>query len=305
VLTAGLGTRLHPLTIVRAKPAVPVAGEPLVRRILARLAAAGITDVVLNLHHRPETLTAVVGDGSDLALRVRYSWEQPSVLGSGGGPRQALPILGARGDDSFFVLNGDTLCDVDLRALAGVHAATGALVTLALVPNLEPQRYGGVRIDEEGRVTGFAKRGPDAEGSCHFVGVQVARAAAFEALAPGVPASTVGGVYDRLIAERPGSVRGAVTRAAFWDIGTPGDYVRTSRALAGGETTIAGARSRIDPGATLIRTIVWDDVEIRAGCTLEDCIVTDRVIVPAGSSYRRAILIDDEGRVAAWPLEQA
>ena len=153
VLTAGLGTRLRPLSDVRAKPAIPVAGEPIVRRIIAWLAANGVADLVLNLHHRPDTLTAVVGDGSDLAVRVRYSWEQPVVLGSAGGPRQALPIIGA---ETFLLVNGDTLTDLDLRPLADAHAAARALVTLALVPNRDPRRYGGVRLDHEGRVIGFA-----------------------------------------------------------------------------------------------------------------------------------------------------
>ncbi len=71
VLTAGLGTRLRPLTDVRAKAAVPVAGEPMARRIVRWLAARHVHDIVLNLHHRPETIAAVVGDGSDLAARVR------------------------------------------------------------------------------------------------------------------------------------------------------------------------------------------------------------------------------------------
>src|SRR5579863_10125505 len=94
VLTAGLGTRLRPLTTVRAKPAIPVAGVPLIRRIVAWLASQRVTHLVLNLHHLPETLTRVVGDGGDLGVRVRYSWEQPRVLGSAGGPRLALPIVG-------------------------------------------------------------------------------------------------------------------------------------------------------------------------------------------------------------------
>src|SRR5206468_1994480 len=74
VLTAGLGTRLQPLTGVRAKPAIPVAGEPMIRRIVRWLASEGVTDLVLNLHHLPETLTSVVGDGADLGVRARYSW---------------------------------------------------------------------------------------------------------------------------------------------------------------------------------------------------------------------------------------
>src|SRR5215217_7432288 len=140
VLTAGLGTRLRPLTDVRAKPAIPVAGEPMIRRIVAWLTAQGVDDLVLNLHHRPETITAVLGDGRDLGARVRYSWEQPRVLGSAGGPRLARPIVGAA---SFLIVNGDTLTDVDLRRIVDTHAASGALVTLALVPNREFLRYGG------------------------------------------------------------------------------------------------------------------------------------------------------------------
>jgi NDP-sugar pyrophosphorylase family protein len=88
VLTAGSGTRLQPLTYVRAKPAVPVAGTPLVVWILRRLVEAGVRNAVLNLHHRPETIAGVVGEGRDLGLSVRYSWEQP-ILGSAGGPRRS------------------------------------------------------------------------------------------------------------------------------------------------------------------------------------------------------------------------
>ena len=113
VLAAGLGTRLRPLTFCRAKAAVPVAGVPLIRRHLARLAILGVRDVVVNLHHRPDTIAAVVGDGAALGTRVRYSWERV-LLGSAGGPRRALPLL----DDRFFLINSDTLCDVDLPGSA-------------------------------------------------------------------------------------------------------------------------------------------------------------------------------------------
>src|SRR3954466_8854440 len=123
VLAAGLGTRLHPLTLARAKAAAAVDGEPLARRTIRWLVGRGFTDLVVNLHHKPETITAVVGDGADLGARVRYSWESP-VLGSAGGPRHALPLLidhstGADGADAAVertcvVVNGDTLTNVDL-----------------------------------------------------------------------------------------------------------------------------------------------------------------------------------------------
>ena len=111
LLTAGLGTRLQPLTYVRAKAAVPINGEALVRRVIRGLALSGISDLVLNLHHRPASIAALVGDGSDLGVSVRYSWEQP-VLGSAGGPRHALPLVTDSDDDDFLIVNGDTLTDV-------------------------------------------------------------------------------------------------------------------------------------------------------------------------------------------------
>src|SRR4051812_4418412 len=89
VLTAGLATRLQPLSSVRAKAALPVAGVPIITRILEWLHRASIRRVVLNLHHRAETITSIVGDGSLLGLDVRYSWET-EVLGSAGGPARAI-----------------------------------------------------------------------------------------------------------------------------------------------------------------------------------------------------------------------
>src|SRR3954447_1429919 len=135
VLTAGLGTRLQPLTLARAKAAAPVDGDPLARRTIRWLVAQGIDDLVLNLHHKPETITAAVGDGGDLGARVRYSWESP-VLGSAGGPRHALPLLldGTGADGGTFVLvNGDTLTNVDLLHMIDAHRPSGSLVTMAVI----------------------------------------------------------------------------------------------------------------------------------------------------------------------------
>jgi NDP-sugar pyrophosphorylase family protein len=300
LLTAGLGTRLWPLTAVRAKPAVPLAGEPIVRRIARWLAAQGVTELVLNLHHLPATVTAVMGDGSDLGARVRYSWEQPAVLGTAGGPRQALGLLE---DDPFFIVNGDTLTDVSLADLARAHAASGALVTLALVPNREPRRYGGVKLDGA-RVTGFAAPGPDAEGSFHFLGVQIVDRKVFEPLAPGRAHASIGGLYDQHAVTRPGSIAGLVGRAAFHDIGTLTDYWRTTWVVGGGRTDVwVGARPRIDASASVSASILWDDVEVGAGAIVSECIATDGVRIPPGSSCRRVVLIARNGQLVQQPFE--
>ena len=305
VLTAGLATRLRPLSLVRAKAALPVAGVPLIIRILRWLASQGVTDAVLNLHHLPHTITTIVGAGAE-GVRVRYSWEVP-LLGSAGGPRRALRLLGT---SPFLIVNGDTLTDLDVNALVADHHRSGAMVTMAVVPNAEPGKYSGLAVDGEGRVTGVVGRGAGRPSS-HFVGVQVADAAAFEALPEDVPSESVAQVYPSLIAARPGSVRAFVTATQFFDIGSPADYLNTSLQLsrvrrdpAYAEHGGRGARCRIDPTAILEDTCLWDDVEIGAGAELRRCVVTDGVRIPAGSKWTSAtiriadgIMMDGEQRI--------
>lgn len=305
VLTAGLGTRLRPLTAYRAKPAMPVGADPLVGRILRQLAAAGITETVLNLHHLPETITREVGDGTQFGLHVRYSWEQPIVLGSGGGPRHALPLLDG---DTLLIVNGDTLCDLPVRALWETHVASGARVTLGLMPHPEAGRYGGVTVDDrrmagvkagstmvdgqrgpmhgplaEGAVTGFVPRS-SAVPSAHFPGIQFVHRSVFAALPDDVPASSVGGVYDELIAAQPGAIHGVVFDARFEDVGTVDDYRRTCRELAGDASgNVVAPTARVDVSAALRETIVWPDAVVPAGCTLERVIVTGHVPIAPGT----------------------
>jgi NDP-sugar pyrophosphorylase family protein len=342
VLTAGLGTRLRPLTYVRAKAAVPINGETLARRAVKWLATNGLTDVVLNLHHHPDSITASVGDGSDLGARVRYSWEQP-LLGSAGGPRHALPLLidpaesfeppgspnresgvasfvsratapespadgadrlgrgrpaaridhiASGGGRTFVIVNGDTLTDVDLAAMSRRHVASGALVTMALIPNPQPEKYGGVLIGDSERVTGFTRAGATRE-NYHFIGVQFADARVFAALPDGVPAESVNVLYPRLMADEPGCIAAFVSKASFQDIGTPGDYLRTSIALAQeeGDRLAAGRNLQVAVSATVRGTAVWDDVVIGAHATLIDCIVGDGVRIPAHARYERCAIV--------------
>ena len=267
---------------------------------------------MLNLHHRPASIAALVGDGSDLGVRVRYSWEQP-VLGSAGGPRRALPLLTDSDDDDFLIVNGDTLTDVDVWSLLARHRESGALVTMALIPNPRPSQYGGVVVSPEGWVTGFtrpaAAPSPDAAGPAtfHFIGVQVASARAFAALEDGVPAESVNALYPRLIAEHPQSVAGYVSpSASFLDIGTPRDCLDTSLALAETEgARFIGARVTIGDSAVLVRSVVWDDVTVGARAHLHECIVADGVRIPDGARYERCAIVRRRARRAPTRAAQA
>jgi NDP-sugar pyrophosphorylase family protein len=342
VLTAGIATRLRPLSHVRAKAALPVAGEALVCRILRGLAAAGITRVVLNLHHQAPTITSVVGDGSRFGLAVRYSWESP-LLGSAGGPARALPLLEA---DRFFIVNGDTLADVDMAALAYQHVDTNAQVTMAVIAGRPG--YNGVVADEHGLVRGFTTAhapvhpaplhpaplhpaplhpaplhpaplhpaplhpaplhpAPWHPAPWHFIGIQAVNASAFCGVSPHQPSETVKALYPSLIERRPGAVRVFATATEFFDIGTPADYLTTAIEFATRERRglDRGTDCHIAPDAEVSDSVIWDRVTVESGARLTRCIVTDDVRVPAGASYAQCSLVmTDRGMIAEpWTLD--
>ncbi|HEX5071133.1 MAG TPA: NDP-sugar synthase [Vicinamibacterales bacterium] len=281
VLTAGLGSRLDPVTRLVAKPAVPLGGRTLVERVLAWLQSQGVTDAVLNLHHLPATVTGVVGDGVHLGMRVRYSWEDP-ILGSAGGPRHALPLIDG---DPFLIVNGDTLCNVDIGAMASAHAANGALVTMAVVPNPAPGHYNGLAVRGD-RVVGVIPRG-SSEKSWHFVGIQIASASVFATVPDGQPAESVHGIYRPLMTEA-GAIAAYRVAAAFHDVGTPRDYLTAALSIADGATIEPGAV--VGQGARVTRTIVWPGATIGDEAVLHECIVTG-VEIPAGFRADRAVIV--------------
>lgn len=273
---------------------MPVAGEPLVRRLLRYGSDWGIRDFVLNLHYLPETITAQVGDGGDLGVRVQYSFESP-VLGSAGGPRKALSLLP---DEPFFIVNGDTLTNVDLHALAANHRETGALVTIAVIPNEKPHRYGGLIVDSTGRFHSVVPPGSHVR-SYHVVGVQMAHPSAFARLPLNEPAESIGTLYKELVKENLGHVRAFLCDANFWDVGTPADYLDACLSIgkAEGDVRQIGRGSVIDPSARVSESVIWDAVRVGAGATLERCVVADGVNIPSGASFRNCAIIQREGEL--------
>lgn len=294
VLTAGLATRLRPLSDVRAKAALPVAGMPLVERILRQLHTAGVRRVVLNLHHRAETITRLVGDGSRLGLDVRYSWET-DILGSAGGPARAVPLLEA---DRFFIVNGDTLADVDLPAMAAQHVDTNALVTMAVVDGRPG--YNGVIAPRDGIVEGFGQQA----GAFHFIGIQSVNAAVFAGVSPDVKSETVHGIYPSLIARRPEAIRIRRAGPEFFDIGSPRDYLQTAMTLAERERRPLdrGADCQVADDAEVTESVLWDRVRIGRRARLSHCIAADDVVVPEGATYSHSSLVMRDNALVVTPI---
>ena len=294
ILAAGMGTRLQPLSTNRAKPALPIAGTPLISRTLRYLRDSGVERVVVNLHHRADSITRIVGDGGAFGVTVRYSWET-TILGSAGGPARAIPLLES---DRFLIVNGDMLTDVDLRALAFQHVDTNAQVTLAVIDGRPG--YNGVIADERGVVSGFGT----APGAHHFIGVQAVNASVFAGVSVEAASETIHGIYPRLIAARPEAIRVYHSQASYFDIGSPRDYYETVRTIADREDRRLdrGSDCLVAPDATLVNTVLWDRVQVGAQATLTDCVVADDVIIPQAAEFSRCSLVMRDNKVVATPF---
>lgn len=158
ILAAGEGTRLRPLTWDRPKPMLPLGGRPLIGHLVALLREHGVSDVAVNLHHRPEAIPAYLGDGSSFGVKVTYSYEA-TLLGSAGAVKKLEPFF----DESFFVIYGDVLTDIDLTALAACHLERRAALTMALHEADEPSRCGIAEVDTGGMVQRFQEKPPPQE----------------------------------------------------------------------------------------------------------------------------------------------
>lgn len=292
ILAAGLGTRLRPLTDRTPKPALPVVDVPNIVRTIAHLARIGITEIVVNLHHRPEVIRALLGDGAALGVSIEYSEERPEILGTGGGIRRARGLLGER---TFCVINGDALFAPDLEAAVAAHRSSGAIATMVVRRDPEAERLGAVGIDGDGRVRRLVDVGADRGGlALHmFTGVHVLEPEIF-ALLP-ESGCIVRGAYMKLV--RDGGPLGAcVDPGAFVDLGTPRSYLDANVGLASGRIRLegygppaagfhVGEGAIVGEGAALLGgTVVERGARVGAGVTLERCLVRAGAVADEGAA---------------------
>ena len=155
VLAAGLGTRLRPITYTMPKPMVPVANRPVMEHILLLLGRHGFSEVIANLHWFPDLIEERFGDGSELGLSLSYSREE-RLLGTSGGVRNVSDFLG----DSFLIISGDALTDIDLGAMREAHEAHDGVATLATKRVEDTSQFGVAITGADGRIQGFQEK-PD------------------------------------------------------------------------------------------------------------------------------------------------
>ena len=153
ILAAGEGTRLRPLTLTQPKPMVPIGDRPLLAITVGMLRRYGITDLAINLHYLPQAITDYFGDGSRFGVEITYSHERV-LLGTVGAAKQLAVFL----DETFLVIYGDVLTNLDYGRLVAFHQARRAALTLSLYRVDNPTEVGLVGIDAEGRITRFLEK---------------------------------------------------------------------------------------------------------------------------------------------------
>ncbi len=231
ILAAGLGTRLRPLTDRLPKPLLPVAGRPMIEYTLGWVAAAGVRQVMINLHHRGDLIRNALGSGGRFGIEISYS-EEPEILGTGGGLKRVERFFGG---EPFLVVNADILTAFDAGAVIQAHQAHRPLATLVVRRDPDVAGYGALGIDGGGRIRRFLGRGlqsgPPLE-DVMFTGIHVIDPRVLEE----IPAKTFSPITDAYIAivERGDLMQGLVTDAPWIDIGTPERYREAERLVAAG-----------------------------------------------------------------------
>ena len=151
ILAAGFGTRLFPLTIDRTKPAIPFLGKPLVGYVAEYIAKFGFKDIVVNLHHRPRSVIDALGDGSDFGVKINYALEEPDILGTAGALDNARKYLE---DETFLIINGKIISDIDISKAIETHKKSGALATMVLKENPNCEKFSEIFVEND-QVKGF------------------------------------------------------------------------------------------------------------------------------------------------------
>jgi NDP-sugar pyrophosphorylase family protein len=315
ILAAGFGTRLFPLTIDRTKPAIPFLGKPLVGYVAEYVAKYGFKDIIVNLHHQPESVQKALGDGSRFGVRINYTLEEPKILGTAGALDNARHLLE---DETFLIINGKIITDIDISKAIETHKKSGALATMVLKPNAKRERF--TMVETEGDLItafgDFPAQSPKSqvpspkldeestdlrletldlgqnEVPLMFTGIHILEPEVFEYIPRGVYSDIVPTFYRPAIAAGK-KIVAHVTDGKWFELSTIPRYLDISLAMLNGkaEKVITGENVKISPSAVVKDSVIWDGVSIEDGAKISKTIIADGVRIEAGKTYENAAIV--------------
>ncbi|MFC2036424.1 sugar phosphate nucleotidyltransferase [Chloroflexota bacterium] len=300
VMAGGEGSRLRPLTIGRPKPMVPMVSKPVMGHILDLLKRQGITEVVVTLHFMPEAIQSYFGDGSSLGMNIHYAIEE-MPLGTAGSVKNAQEYL----DETFIIISGDAVTDIDIQEVIDFHQEKGSDATLTLyrVPN--PLEYGVIITDSDGKITQFLEKPSWGEVISDTVntGIYVLEPSVLDLIEEGVRTDWSQDVFPQLL-ESGKPLYGFVAGGSWTDVGDIGEYMRASGDVLyhrvqteelgrhiGGDIW-CGEEVEIAPDAQLYGPIfLGDEVKIKGGVIIHGpTVIRDYTIVDNRAHIDRSVI---------------
>jgi mannose-1-phosphate guanylyltransferase/phosphomannomutase len=318
VMAGGEGTRLRPLTSNRPKPLVPVLNKPIAQHIIEHCKRAGITDIVVTLYYLAEEIQNYFGDGSDMGVNLIYSIED-TPLGTAGSVKKAERYLN---DDTFIIVSGDALTDLNIEKAVAYHRTKQAEATLILQSVANPLEFGVVMTEEDGRIKRFLEKPSWGEVFSDTVntGMYVLEPSVFSLMEPDRNYDWSQDIFPKMLAEQR-ELFGYVMQEYWTDVGSLEQYRQAQYDMLNGKTKLpiegrvlngniyVGEGTDIDPQARIIGPVIFGtNCRVKAGATVEpDTVIGDNAIIEQGATLEKAVLwnsvyVGKETRVTACTI---
>ncbi len=303
IMAGGEGSRLRPLTSNTPKPMLPIVNVPMMEHIVELCAKHGITDIVVTVQFLASVIRNYFGDGSVLGVEMKYATEEVP-LGTAGSVGNARDLL----DDTFVVISGDAVTDIDISKAVEAHKKHGALATIVLHRAENPLEFGIVITRDDGTIERFLEKPTWGQVFSDTVntGIYILEPEIFDYIPEGANIDFSAEVFPKLLEEgKP--IYGHIAEGYWEDVGNIEAYMRAQRDVLDGRVDIRvpgfqvsegvwiGENAEVDPGATIEgHAVIGDNCRIDAGAQLREyCVIGDNVVVKAESELQRAIVFDN------------
>jgi mannose-1-phosphate guanylyltransferase/phosphomannomutase len=300
VLAGGFGTRLRPLTYSRPKPMLPIGPKPVLQYVIESLADSGFNEIIITTNYLQEQIEDYFGDGSEFGVRLRYPKEE-TPLGTAGSVKNAARYL----NETFALIQGDNITDIDMAQQLKYHKKKNALATLSVMKVNEPWKYGVVILDKQNKITGFQEKPPPEQCRSNLIntGLYVLEPDVLKLIPTGKPFDFAKDVFP-IVLEQGKGLYGYLAKGFWTDIGSVEGFLEASRWL------LNKVAPHISPTADVNRARIRGSVWIGDGTILEtgvkiqgpvyiegSCTIQKGVSMNPGTMLKRKVIVGDDSTI--------
>ena len=319
VMAGGFGTRIQPLTYSKPKPMLPVVNIPMMEHIIRQLISLGIEEFVILLYYKPEVIKEYFGDGSKFGVKINYVLPEADY-GTAGAVKKAEKYL----DETFIVVSGDVITDIDLREVVGFHEFKKSKLTITLTSVPNPLQFGIVITDKEGRIVKFLEKPGWGEVFSDTIntGIYIIEPEILKFIPPNIPFDFSKDLFPLLMEE--GIELFGFKANGYWkDVGNPDAYREVHRDILSGlvklsipgeivkfpsgvvfkqgnasipdsvkvsGVVVLGDGVSVGEGSSLENCVIGSETEVGKRCQIKDCVIWDRVKVGDDCKLRNCVI---------------